>query len=122
MREDEKYQPKLESKLMWPDLVCPTTGGIVQMYTAKIEGIHAAAIRREMAGQSKGIWVWSGCDAVPFNRLSDGRLDQGMEKTARLAVQRAEEYFFALMPSPIRAKCRVKINNKWDPDNERSDQ
>jgi len=90
---------------------------------------HRANVYRQDRGytgrrdqKSKGMWVWSGCDAVPFNRLSDGRLDQGMEKTARLAVQRAEEYFFALMPSPIRAKCRVKINNKWDPDNERPDQ
>lgn len=122
MRDDEKYQPKLKWELMWPGHVCPHTGGAVQMYCAKIDGIQAAAIRREMAGQSKGMWAWSGCDAVPFNRLSDGRLDRGMEMTARLAVQRAEEYFFALMASPLRPKCHVEINNEWDPDNERPDQ
>lgn len=122
MRDDEKYQPKLNWELTWPDLICPHTGGVVQMYTAKIDGRKAAGIRKEVAGQQAGLWAWSGCDSVAFNRLSDGRLDRGMEKTARLAVQRAEEYFFALMASPLRPKCRVNINNPWDPDNERPDQ
>lgn len=122
MRDDEKYQPKLKWELMWPGHVCPHTGGPVQMYTAQIDGRQAAAIRREMAGPSKGMWAWSGCYAVHFNRLKCGMLDRGSEKTARLAVQRAEEYFFALMASPLRPKCHVTINNEWDPDNERPDQ
>ncbi len=122
MRDDEKYQPKLKWQPTWPDLVCEHTGGPVQMYCVKIDGRQAAGIRREMAGPSEGMWVWSGCYAVHFNRLSCDRRDRGSEKTARLAVQRAEEYFFALMASPLRPKCHVTINNEWDPDNERSDQ
>lgn len=122
MRDDEKYQPKLKWELTWPDLICPHTGGVVQMYTAKIDGRHAAGIRKEFGGQQAGLWAWSGCDSVAFNRLSDGTIDRGMEKTARLAVQRAEEYFFALMASPLRPKCHVPINNEWDPDNDRPDE
>lgn len=118
MSDDEKYQPKLNWELTWPDLVCPHTGGQVQMYTAKIDGRHAAGIMKEIGGQSDGMWSWSGCDAVAFNRLRNGYHDRGLENTARLAVQKAEEYFFALMASPLRPKCHVPINNPWDPDNE----
>ncbi len=122
MCDDEKYQPKLRWELMWPDLVCPHTGGLVQMYTAKVAGRQAAAIRKEVAGPQAGIWEWSGCYAYHFNRVECGLRDRGAERTARLAVQKAEEYFFSLMASPRRPPVPVKINNEWDPDNERPDQ
>lgn len=118
MRDDEKYQPKLKWGPTWPDSTCHYTGGPVQMYRAIVDGRTAAAIRKEVAGQRAGIWEWSGCHAYAFNRVECGMRDRGTEKTARLAVQRAEEYFFALMASPKRPPLPVTLNNEWDPDNE----
>ena len=122
MRDDEKYQPRLKWELTWPGHTCPHTGGPFQMYSAWIDGKTAAAIHKQVAGPSAGTWEWSGCYTIHFNRLGCILPDRGREATARLAVQRAEEYFFALMASPLRPKCHVRINNPWDPDNERPDQ
>lgn len=113
----EPYQPKLNWQPMWPDLVCEHTGGPVQMYCANVAGRQAAAIRKEIAGQRAGIWEWSGCYAYHFNRVKCDLRDRGVEPTARLAVQRAEEYFFALMASPLRPPVPVSVDNEWDPDN-----
>lgn len=115
----EPYQPKLNWQPTWPDSVCHHTGGPVQMYSAKVAGRQAASIRKETAGQRAGIWVWSGPHAYHFNRVKCGLRDRGVEPTARLAVQRAEEYFFALMASPLRPPVPVLIDNEWDPDNNR---
>lgn len=122
MRDDEKYQPKLKWELTWPDHVCPHTGGILQVYSAWVDGRHAGSIKKEVTGRQAGLWTWSGCDAYPFNRVGSGRGVGGTEPTARLAVQRAEERFFDLMASPLRPPVPVRINNEWDPDNERPDQ
>lgn len=92
MRDDEPYMPKLD----WQqDKDAP------HHYNVFIDGKQACYIgRRYKAGRVK-VWDWSIFPDNLMRRWPKDVKDQGYEKTARLAVRRAEEAFEILIQQPV---------------------
>lgn len=90
----EKYQPKLNWQQTWPDAP--------HIFHAFVDGISAGCVKKTYLPGMVKVWQWTGCHAPYFGRLSPKMNVSGYEDTARLAVQRAEEYFEAVMRMPIR--------------------
>lgn len=88
------YQPKLNWQQTWPDAP--------HIFHAFVDGIQAGCVKKTYLPDMVKVWQWTGCHAPYFGRLSPKRNVSGYEDTARLAVQRAEEYYDAVMRMPIR--------------------
>lgn len=91
MRDDEPYLPKLDWK---PDEHAQ------HIYRCKVDDKPACVILRiYLAGMEK-VWSWGIFPDYFKRRLPEGVKREGREKTARLAVRRAEEAFEILMQQP----------------------
>ncbi len=91
MRDDEPYMPKMD----WQQ-----DKYAEHIYNAFIDGKQACHIsRRYKAGMVK-VWGWSVFPGNFKRRWPEGVESKGDEKTARLAVRRAEEAFEILMQQP----------------------
>lgn len=89
-----QYQPKLNWQQTWPDAP--------HIFHAFVDGIQAGCVKKTYLPDMVKVWQWTGCHHPYFGRLDPKINVSGYEDTARLAVQRAEEYFEAVMRMPIR--------------------
>lgn len=88
-----EYQPKLEWRQTWPEAT--------HIFHAYVDGIAAGCVKKTYLPGNVKVWQWTGCHAAYFGRVDPNMNNGGYEDTARLAVQRAEEYFDAVMAQPF---------------------
>lgn len=91
MRDDEPYMPKMD----WQQ-----HKDAPHHYNVFIDGKQACHIKRRYRAGMEKVWDWS---VFPDNfkrRMPKGVKHEGYEKTARLAVRRAEEAFEMVMQQP----------------------
>lgn len=89
---EEKYQPKLN----WAQ-----DEDAAHIYRCTVDGKHAGTVAKGTLAGNVPVWFWSAGSSYTFGRQSPSAIDRGHETTARLAVQKVEEFFNIIIEQPV---------------------